>query len=331
MQVTWRGLRGPATLSKPEAMGSSEVSAQTEYESGAGRKVPSPAEQVKQEARRTDKLRSQANDRSLRDKAVRGGGVKKKRQIDPTYKLLSARSIPQWGDTNVSLIGDSSDALPKTAAARIRLSVKPRPVKTMKPKVPKVPTPKVTPKVAPKVMPKVVPGATPGVAPGVAPGGVPAKAPLTEGHMRNILKQTQAVSDPQSDILGLAKQQGMKVGPWAKMVSNPYGSMLMQMAAMTAIEPIMYGMGINSPILGGILPFMAMQQMPGLMESSAGIPRMRKHLSYLAERGKLALPSGGKPAPTPITRAATPGAARFMRGPAKVASVAIPEVTTVFG
>lgn len=328
MQVTWRGRIGPATLSKPEAMGSSEVSAQEEYETSPGRKVPRPSEQVRQAALRGLGLKAQAKDRGLRDKVVRGGGVKKQRQIDPKYKALSTRAVPRWGDTNVSLVGDSIDAFSKSGAVSAKGGAMGWLKGLFQPAAVKAP-------VAPKVRPKgdawkpfmsklkAKAPATPAVPRAPKPG-----QPMTEGKMRGILKQTQAVQS--GDTVRMAQQQGMKVGPWAKIVSNPYGSMLMQMAAMSAIEPLMYGMGIRSPILGGILPFMAMQSLPGLLESTAGIPRMQRHLQFLAERGKMALPSGGRAATAPVTRAASPGAARFMAG-AKVASVAIPEITTVFG
>ncbi len=289
-------------------MGSSEVSSQTAYEASPGRKVPSPADQVKQEAQRTEKLRSQAKDRGLRDKAVRGGGLRKVRQKDSKYQVLSSKSIPQWGDSKVSLIGDSSDELPKYAAAVMKTPMR-RPIKVMKPKVPRVRAPKVGPKAVKspvKLAPKAVPGAA------------PARPPLTESRMRNIMGQMNTAQG--GDTVGLAQAQGMKVSPWAKMVSNPWGSMLLQMGAMSAIEPIMYGLGINSPILGGILPFMAMQGLPGLLESSAGIPRMQKTLGRMAERGKLKVPGAAQPTAQPTT----------MPVP-KVASVAIPEVTTVFG
>jgi hypothetical protein len=322
MQVTWRGRIGPATLSKPEVMGASEVSAQEEYESGAGRKVPRPSEQVRQAALRGLGLKAQAKNRSLRDKVVRGGGVKKKRQIDPSYKILSARSVPQWGETNVSLVGDSSDALTKGAAAKGGLAGIGDWFKSL------VATPKP---MAPK--PPGVPGAH-------VPGGVESwkkfrkglktptgprapkasETPITQKKFQSILQQQKAV---EADPLAVAQQQGMRVGPWAKIVSNPMGSMLMQMAAMSAIEPIMYGLGIRSPILGGILPFMAMQQLPGLLEGSAGIPRLQQTLGRMAERGKLKMPVAAP-------QAAVPQPAQPM-GLAKTGCVAIPRITTVFG
>jgi hypothetical protein len=337
-------------------MGSSEVSAQEHYETSPGRKVPRPSEQVKQEALRGRGLKAQAKDKSLRDKVVRGGGIKQKRQIDPKYKILSARSVPQWGDTNVSLIGDSGDALSKSGAAakggvgslfakgsdmlKNLFAAPPAKAPTPKPasgpagsavpggeaqwaafrKKPIVKVPKTAPKApksakAPKAAP--VPG---GAAPKPGPKSA-LNAPLTEGAMRDRFKQMQAVQG--GDTLGLAEAQGMKVNPWAKIVSNPMGSMLMQMAAMSAIEPIMYGLGIRSPILGGILPFMAMQSLPGLLESSAGIPRMQTTLSRMAERGKLKLP-GAQPAVAQPPAALAPGLA-------KAGSVVIPRLTTVFG
>jgi hypothetical protein len=144
------------------------------------------------------------------------------------------------------------------------------------------------------------------------------ESPMTIGRHRELLRQQKAVQG--GDTLALAEQQGMKVNPWAKIVSNPWGSMLLQMGAMSAIEPLMYSMGIRSPILGGILPFMAMQSLPGLLESSAGIPRIERTLGRMAERGKLKLPGApAQPKPAPAA------------GLQKVSSVAIPQVTTVFG
>jgi len=320
IQVTHRSRHGYAALSRPEAQGSSEISAQEEYESGAGRKVPRPSEQVRQRALRGLGLKAQAKDRSLRDNVIRGGGVKKKRQIDPSYKILSARSIPQWGDTNVSLIGDSSDALNKDAAITAKGGMGAWFKSLIHPPAGNTP-----------MKPRAVAGSA--VAGGVAglnnlmsglaakprtPAAPVVKPPLTESRMRDVLKQQASVSNPGADILGMAKQHGMSVSPWAKIVNNPYGGMLMQMAAMSAIEPIMYGLGIRSPILGGILPFMAMQSLPGLLERSAGIPRMRHILQRRAERGKLGQPIprlGQEPIPMPQ----------------KVAGVVIPSLTTVFG
>jgi len=321
IQVTHRGRHGFATLSRPEAQGSSEISAQEEYESSAGRKVPRPSEQVRQQALRGLGLKAQAKDRSLRDKVVRGGGVKKKRQIDPAYKILSAQSIPQWGSTNVSLIGDSSDMLNKNAAITAKGGMGDWFKSLIRP-----------PAVNAPMQPKAVAGSA--IKGGVAGldklvKGLSSKIrtpaptvdrPVTESRMKDVLKQQASVSDPRSDILGMAQQHGMKVSPWAKIVNNPMGSMLMQMAAMSAIEPIMYGMGIRSPILGGVLPFMAMQSLPGLLDSSAGIPRMKRVLQRRAERGKLGQPIprlGQAPIPMPV--------------PQKVASVVIPSLTTVFG
>ena len=155
----------------------------------------------------------------------------------------------------------------------------------------------------------------------------PTEAPVSQGHLKNMLQQQRAVQS--GDTLALAEQQGMKVGPWAKIVNNPMGSMLMQMAAMSAIEPLMYGMGIRSPILGGILPFMAMQQLPGLLEGSAGIPSIQKHLGRLADRGRLSLPG----APMPPAARVGPAQPRLAPAPGLVntASVVIPEIATVFG
>lgn len=325
MQVTWRGRIGPATLSKPEAEGSSGISAQEEYELGAGRKVPRPAEQEKQEALRGMGLQAQAKDPSMRDKVIRGGGVTKKRQVNPKYKTLSTRSIPQWGDTNVSLVGDASNPMLKSAAAKAGIAggimgkavpwlkglFETPPARVMPPAPPKVP---VHPSFGP-FMAKLK------AAPPAARPQKMSSTPLTEGKMRDILHQTETARSV--DPIALAESKGMKVGPWAKIVNNPWGSMFMQMAAMSAIEPMMYGLGIRSPILGGVLPLLAMQGLPGLLQRSAGIPRMQKTFMRQAERGRLLPPR------SPVVQ---PGMAPVQPpGLGKTGSVAIPEITTVFG
>ena len=325
MQVTWRGRIGPATLSKPEAMGSSEVSAQEEYESGAGRKVPRPSEQARQSILRGAGLKAQANDRSMRDKVVRGGGVKKKRHVPSDYKILSTRSIPQWGDTNVSLVGDGSDALDKVGASKAGGWIKGL-----------FATPAVKSVAPPKPAGSAVPGgveswkkfrkrptALKAKAPKTPKAPKPSETPITQSKFQKILQQQQAV---EADPLGVAEQQGMKVGPWAKIVNNPWGSMFLQMAAMGAIEPLMYGLGIRSPILGGVLPLIAMQKLPEMLAHSAKIPRLQNVLMRRAQQGRLNL--GGQPAAPAAPVAPTPTPATGM---VNTASVAIPRVTTVFG
>ena len=217
MQVTWRGKIGPSTLSKPEAMGSSEVSAQEEYETSAGRKVPRPSEQTRLQALRGLGLKAQAKDRSLRDKVIRGGGVKKKRQIDPAYKLLSARSVPQWGDTNVSLIGDSSESLNKSAAKTsgklgdwFKGLLAPPAVKTPTVKGPAGSAIKggvESWKAHGKKMKALRAAPTKGPK---KPTQRPSQKPITQDKYQSILQQQKAV---ESDPLGVAEQQGLKVGP----------------------------------------------------------------------------------------------------------------------
>jgi len=319
MQVTWRGRIGPATLSKPEAQGSSEISAQEEYESGAGRKVPSPARQERQEILRGIGLKAQANDRSLRDKVVRGGGVKPTRRKASKYKILSTRAIPQWGDTNVSLVGDGTDALSKEGGALDWL----KGLTATPPKAPVVSKPAGSAVPGGEAMWKKFQAGLkvpkPGT-PAVPKAARPSQAPITQKKFQSILRQQKAV---EADPLGVAQQQGMKVGPWAKIVNNPWGSMLLQMAAMSAIEPIMYGLGVRSPILGGVLPLIAMQGLPGILQESAGIPRLQNVLMRRAERGRLKMPTAAPPAAAPQPAPLT--------GMTNTASVAIPRVTTVFG
>lgn len=114
------------------------------------------------------------------------------------------------------------------------------------------------------------------------------------------------------DVLRMAEQAGHKVSPLAKMVTNPWGSMFTQMAAMSAMQPLLGRLGITDPILGGILPFMAVSALPGMTERWAGVPRYQQQLLQQARRGQLPAAAAG----TKAASLATP-------------SVAFPRVTAV--
>jgi hypothetical protein len=285
-ELVYRGKIGPATLSKPEPGWATTIPQDLEHETSAGRTVPSPTRQKLEEMIRGEGLRMQARDRSARDKVVRGGSVKGvQRLFGPGLAYDRTGGVPSWGTSNLRYAGHGTtvkEAAAKPSFGQRISNLAGRAGKAIEDwsntPIDPVPTPTPTPVPVPQPQPRPVMPGTGQLSP------VPIRQPLGMGQYR-MMSQVQG-ADP-GDLMRMAEKRKIPVSGWAKTLNNPIANLMIQMGAITAIEPLLSATGIQHPLFYMMAPWAVMSFLPEYLKKWSGIEKIRGQLMQRAKAGVL--------------------------------------------